>query len=364
MASKAETEALERTESLEALEEDQDYQPPWWAPLVAGSSRWIGIILFGLVAVFCITEPSNFISLDNARNLANDAAVLLLLAAGETFVIVMAGIDLSCGAILVFAGVLSAKAMAGMGGNSWAVILVGFVVALLSGLLWGLINGILVGKGKISSFVVTLGTFGMAGGIALVITGGVDVDTGIPFKLVTSIGSGRLAGQVPWLVVIAVVATVLFGILLRSTRFGRYTYAVGSNEEAARRSGISVDWHIAKVFALARRSLRPRRIPLAGQVRHDDGCRPQYRQSSGDHRRRYWWHQFVRRRRHHARHLLRRPDPCGHAERVRHCRHPAVLAASCSGSSAHPGRVPRPTPSQIPIRMIHRRVRVLTIRGV
>lgn len=250
MVSKPETQSLEEAESLE-FDEEPDYQPPWWAPLVAGSSRWIGIILLGLVAVFCFTEPSTFISLDNARNLANDAAVLLLLAAGETLIIVMAGIDLSCGAILVFAGVLSAKAMAGMGGNNWGVILVGFAVALLSGLAWGLINGILVGKGKISSFVVTLGTFGMAGGIALVITGGVDVETGIPFKLVTSIGSGRLAGQIPWLVVITVVATVLFGVLLRSTRFGRYTYAVGSNEEAARRSGISVDWHIAKVFALA-----------------------------------------------------------------------------------------------------------------
>ena len=249
--SKPQIDALDDAESLETQNDEPEYRPPWWAPIVAGSSRWIGIILAGLVVIFGIAEPSNFLSLANARNLGNDAAVLLLLAVGETFVIVMAGIDLSCGSILVFAGVMSAKTMAAMGGNNWGVILVGLAVALASGLVWGLINGLLVGKAKISSFVVTLGTFGMAGGIALVITGGVDVETGIPFKLVTSLGSGRLAGQIPWLVVVAVVTTVLFGILLRATRFGRYTYAVGSNEEAARRSGISVDWHLAKVFALA-----------------------------------------------------------------------------------------------------------------
>jgi ribose transport system permease protein len=249
--SKPQVDALEDAEGLELQDDEPEYRPPWWAPIVAGSSRWIGVILVALLVVFGVAEPHNFISLANARNLGNDAAVLLLLAVGETFVIVMAGIDLSCGAILVFAGVMSAKTMAAMGGNNWGVILIGLAVALLSGLVWGLINGVLVGKAKISSFVVTLGTFGMAGGIALVITGGVDVETGIPFKLVTSLGSGRLAGQIPWLVVVAVVATVLFGILLRATRFGRYTYAVGSNEEAARRSGISVDWHLAKVFALA-----------------------------------------------------------------------------------------------------------------
>jgi ribose transport system permease protein len=249
--SKPQIDALQDAESLEAHDDEPAYRPAWWAPIVAGSSRWIGVILAGLVLVFGIAEPHNFLSLANARNLGNDAAVLLLLAVGETFVTVMAGIDLSCGAILVFAGVISAKTMAAMGGNNWGVILVGLAVALLSGLVWGLINGVLVGKAKISSFVVTLGTFGMAGGIALVITGGVDVETGIPFKLVTSLGSGRLAGQIPWLVVVAVATTVVFGILLRATRFGRYTYAVGSNEEAARRSGISVDWHMAKVFALA-----------------------------------------------------------------------------------------------------------------
>jgi ribose transport system permease protein len=251
MSSAEPASAEEITRDPDIDEDDWEYRPPWWAPVVAGSSRWIGIVLVGLLLVFSILEPSGFLSVANARNLGDDAAVLLVLAVGETFVTIMAGIDLSCGSILVFAGVMSAKAMGALGGNNWGVILVGLLVALAAGGAWGLINGVLVGKAKINSFVVTLGTLGMSLGIALVVTGGVDVQAGVPFKLVSTIGAGRLAGQVPWLVVIAVAATVVFGVVLRATLFGRYTYAIGSNGEAAARSGISVDWHIAKVFGLA-----------------------------------------------------------------------------------------------------------------
>ena len=85
---------------------------------------------------------------------------------------------------------------------------------------------------------------------ALLITGGVD-ERDVPFKLVTTIGAGRLFDQVPWLVIIAFAVALVFGVLLAATRFGRYTYAVGSNEEAARRAGIAVDRHLVKVYALA-----------------------------------------------------------------------------------------------------------------
>jgi ribose transport system permease protein len=231
-------------------DDDDEYRAPWWAALVGGSARWIGGILLALVVLFAALEPSTFVSVANARNLGNDAAILLVLAVGETFVTVLAGIDLSCGSILVFAGVISAKAMNAMGGNDWGVIIVGLIVALGCGFGWGLINGFLVGKAKISSFIVTLGTLGMALGLALVITGGVDVTT-VPFKLVTGIGNGRFAGQIPWLVIIGVAVTAVFGVILRATRFGRFTYAIGSNQEAARRAGIPVDWHIAKVFGVA-----------------------------------------------------------------------------------------------------------------
>jgi ribose transport system permease protein len=218
--------------------------------MLTGSSSWIGLILAGLVVVFSLLSYDNFVTASNARNIATDAAVLLVLAVGSTFVIITAGIDLSIGSVLVFSGVVSAKAMHSAGGNGWGVILLGLAVALLCGLGWGVVNGFLIAKAKIPALIVTLGTLGMALGFALLMTGGVD-EREVPFKLVDTIGTGRLFGQVPWLVVIAFAVAIVFGVSLSKTRFGRYTYAIGSNHEAARRAGIGVDRHLIKVYALA-----------------------------------------------------------------------------------------------------------------
>jgi ribose transport system permease protein len=223
---------------------------PFWQRLVAGSSTWIGLILLALILVFSVLEYDSFVSTANARNIATDAAVLLVLATGMTYVIITAGIDLSVGGVLVFSGVVSAKAMHAAGGDNWGVIVLGLGVALAGGLAWGLINGFLVAKAKIPAFIVTLGTLGMSLGAALVISGGVD-EREVPFKLITTIGTGRAFDQVPYLVLIAFAVAIVFGVILAATRFGRYTYAVGSNEEAARRAGIPVDRHLLKIYALA-----------------------------------------------------------------------------------------------------------------
>jgi ribose transport system permease protein len=233
---------------VEASEAERE--TPFWQRLVAGSSTWIGLILVALILVFSVLEPDSFVDSANARNIATDAAVLLVLATGMTFVIITAGIDLSVGAILVFSGVVSARAMNGVGGDNWGVIIVGLVVALAAGAGWGIVNGFLVAKAKIPPFVVTLGTLGAALGASLVITGGVD-EREVPFKLITTIGTGRAFDQIPWLVLIAFAVAIVFGVILATTRFGRYTYAVGSNEEAARRAGIAVDRHLMKVYGLA-----------------------------------------------------------------------------------------------------------------
>jgi ribose transport system permease protein len=233
------------------VEADELERPaPFWQRLVAGSSTWIGLILLGLIIVFSLLEPDSFVSSANARNIATDAAVLLVLATGMTYVIITAGIDLSVGGVLVFSGVVAARAMSAAGGDNWGVIFLGLVVGLAGGLAWGLINGFLVAKAKIPAFVVTLGTLGASLGAALVITGGVD-EREVPFKLITTIGTGRAFDQIPWLVLIAFSVAIVFGIILAATRFGRYTYAVGSNEEAARRAGVPVDRHLIKVYALA-----------------------------------------------------------------------------------------------------------------
>jgi ribose transport system permease protein len=184
------------------------------------------------------------------RNLATNAAILLVISVGMTFVIITAGIDLSVGAILVFAGVVSAKAMNGIGGDGAGVLLVGLAVALAAGAGWGVLNGILITRARVPPLIVTLGTLGMALGLSLIITNGVDIRD-VPPKLVTSVGVGRMFGEIPWLVVIAAGVAIVFGVLLASTRFGRHTYAIGSNEEAARRAGIAVDRHLILVYGIS-----------------------------------------------------------------------------------------------------------------
>ena len=223
---------------------------PWWQRFVTGSSTWIGLILAGLILAFSVLEYSSFVSASNARNIATDAAVLLVVATGMTYVILTAGIDLSVGAVLVFSGVIAVKAMDAVGANNWGTILVGLAGALASGLGWGLLNGFLVAKARIPPLIVTLGTLGMSLGAALLITGGVD-ERDVPFKLVTTVGSGRLFNQVPYLVIVAFAVALVFGVVLTASRFGRHTYAVGSSAEAARRAGIAVDRHLIKVYALA-----------------------------------------------------------------------------------------------------------------
>jgi ribose transport system permease protein len=137
-----------------------------------------------------------------------------------------------------------------MDSDGWDVIIVGVLVAVGCGLGWGILNGLLITKARVPPLIVTLGTLGMALGLAQIMTDGVDIRE-VPAKLVTSIGVGRAFDQVPWLVVIAAVVAVVFRLVLALTRFGRHTYAIGSNDEAARRAGINVDRHLIAVYGLA-----------------------------------------------------------------------------------------------------------------
>lgn len=97
---------------------------------------------------------------------------------------------------------------------------------------------------------MTLGTLGMAQGAALLLSGGINV-RGVPRGLVTTVGIGRLFDTIPYLVLIAAGITIVGGILLHLNRFGRHTYAIGSNAEAARRAGINVPRHLITVYAMS-----------------------------------------------------------------------------------------------------------------
>ncbi len=223
----------------------------WLTDRLADSTAFIFVALLAMILVFTVLRPDAFATVNNLRNIAIAASILLVLSIGQTFVIGTAGIDISVGSMLVFSGVVASLAMAEVGGGQgWASVGVGVAVSLLAGGFWGMVNGLLVTKVKLPPLIVTLGTFGGVLGLAKVLTGGINLRT-VPNELVNTLGIGRAFGVVPWLVILALVLTAIFGVVLRYTRFGRYTLAIGSNEEAARRVGIDVDLHLLKVYTLS-----------------------------------------------------------------------------------------------------------------
>jgi ribose transport system permease protein len=218
--------------------------------ILASQSAALFIILVLLAAFFSALRPHAFPRIANILNMATDASILLVLAVGSTFVILTGGIDLSINGVLVFSGVIAATAMVAVGGGgNLAVLLAGLAAAVVAGAAWGALNGFLIAKAKIPALIVTLGTMGMSLGLSLLLTGGVDISD-VPDKLVATVGSGRVGG-VPILVIITAVVFTLGCLMLAFTRFGRYTYAVGSSLEACRRSSINVTGHLVKVYLLA-----------------------------------------------------------------------------------------------------------------
>jgi ribose transport system permease protein len=209
----------------------------------------IAIVLVVLIIVFGMINPTAFLSLDNFRAILQNVAILTVLGVGATFVIVTSGIDLSIGSVLVFSSVVAAKAMDAVGGQGPGAAILGIVVAVIAGAAWGAVNGLLVAFAKVPALIVTLGTLGAALGLSQVITNGVDIRVANDI-LVNVIGYGQLFGQIPILVIIAAVVVLFGAFLLHKTRFGKYTFAIGSNEEGSRRSGIRVRTHLVKVYLL------------------------------------------------------------------------------------------------------------------
>ncbi|MGD0862338.1 MAG: ABC transporter permease [Candidatus Limnocylindrales bacterium] len=204
-----------------------------------------------LVVVFSLLAPGAFFTPFNLKSIAVASAPTAVMAVGMTYVMITGGIDLSVGSVLVLSGVCGAETMQAVGGGAdagWVAIGIGLAVGMATGALCGLINGLLVSKAHIPALIVTLGSLGAALGVAQLLTGGIDVRD-IPTRLNLDIGVGALFG-IPWVVVIAVSVALIGGLVLACTRFGRYTYAIGSNPEGARRAGLNVDGHLVKVYVI------------------------------------------------------------------------------------------------------------------
>jgi ribose transport system permease protein len=223
---------------------------------------YILAVFIALNVFFSLWHGNKYLDETNFRNIALNASQLMLLAIGATFVIISGGIDLSVSSVLVFSAVFGANAMVRFSGTHAEVrqyhhptqnvgIPVGLAVAVLCGLAWGLFNGFAITKLKLPPFIVTLGSLGMALGLAQIYSGGSSVPY-VPIAVQKEIGGRRLlGGHLPLLVLVAAIVVVWAAIALRMTRFGRYTFAIGSNSAAARRAGVNVDRHLIKVYAIS-----------------------------------------------------------------------------------------------------------------
>jgi ribose transport system permease protein len=208
------------------------------------------IVLIAMVTIFTILNPI-FFSVPVFGNILLDWGPVILIAIAETFVVISGGIDLSVGATLGFAGVIAAYAMQAMHaakiGDS-LILTVGILIAAATGTVVGLVNAVLINKAKLVPFVATLSTLGAAGGMSIVLTGGAPIGDGP----VSAIGlSVPWLGPLSWPGIVVVIITILAGLALHKARFGRYTYAIGSNSFAALAAGINVQRHLTKVYALS-----------------------------------------------------------------------------------------------------------------
>ncbi len=206
----------------------------WYGALVA-------VIVLGLLLSFA---SPYFLTTGNLSNVLVQASVIALLAGGQTFVILTAGVDLAVGAVTALAGAIAGHIMLKLGVDPYAAML----AALAIGLGVGLFNGYLVAFVGIPSFIVTLGGLTLWRGLAFESTGGFD-NAGLPDPF-PFLGYGELLG-IPMPTVIMIVVFALMAFVLSSTKLGRYVYAIGSNEMGARQVGINIRWYKLGVYVVS-----------------------------------------------------------------------------------------------------------------
>lgn len=197
-----------------------------------------------VVAVLLTIASPYFLTANNLFNIGVQVSVVAIIAVGQTLVILTAGIDLSVGSVAGLGGILGTMAMAKAGFPIVPAIFIG----VLAGAVIGLINGLLVTQMKLPPFIATLGMLGVARGLTFIV-GGENAVYGLPasFRL---FGEGQI-GPIPLpILYLAVIAGVGYVILTR-TKLGRYAYAIGSNKEAARLSGIPINRYLICVYVIS-----------------------------------------------------------------------------------------------------------------
>jgi len=174
-----------------------------------------------------------FFTVENLFAIGLQMSVVAIMALGQVLIIIAGGIDLSMGSVLGLAGVV-----AGMMLRADQPFVLALLAAIVVGLAFGWLNGFLITRGKLPPFIATLGTMGIARGVALIATNGVPI-FGLPPSFAT-LGGGRILQLIPIPVAITIVIAIIAHFMLAHTRLGRHAYAIGGNAEAARLAGVPV----------------------------------------------------------------------------------------------------------------------------
>lgn len=199
----------------------------------------IGLLV--LCIILWLLTP-HFLTFSNLLNIAQQTSINAIIAVGMTFVIIAAGIDLSVGSIVAFSGVVLASALKAGVPFPFAIL-----IGLCVGLACGLANGLLITKGKLPPFISTLGMMSVARGAALMVTQGRPISGfSESFRF---IATGEIV-HVPVSVILMIVVYILAHFVLTRTKLGRYTYAIGGNEEAAILSGVNVKFYKTVIYGI------------------------------------------------------------------------------------------------------------------
>lgn len=201
-------------------------------------------LILAFVFLFFTVATDNFFAVKNMINILRQVAVLGILTAGMTFVIISGGMDLSVGSQLGLTGVLCAMFITEFQINDF----VSVVLAVLIATAFGVITGLLIVSLNVSAIVITLGMQTVIRGFAYIFSGGIPIYD-IPEELVF-IGQGYI-GPIPVPVIIMLVIVLIMGFILHKTYFGRYVYAIGGNVEAARLAGVQVNKILVALYAVS-----------------------------------------------------------------------------------------------------------------
>ncbi|OWV73136.1 sugar ABC transporter permease [Rhizobium sp. R634] len=203
------------------------------------------VLVFFLIVAFFAFANQYFMTWLNWLNLVRQSSINGILAIGVTFVILTKGIDLSVGSVMALAGMIAASLVTE---TNEQFVLFGIFAGLAAGAGLGLVNGVLVAAVKVPPFVVTLGMLSVARGLTLIFSEGRPIpNLSDPFKW---IGSGQIM-YIPVPIVILFVVFLIGWTVLNYTTFGRYVYAVGGNEKAARTSGISTKVIVGATYLIS-----------------------------------------------------------------------------------------------------------------